>query len=132
MNETIVKILTDILYVIIIAVIPIISKYFIEWLQAKKEQIINETKDKNFSSTIDNAFSIVSLAVDLVQQTFVDSLKASGKFDKAAQKEAMKKCLEIVDLLMNSEIKDFINVTYGDSYSQIRATAESIIHNNKK
>lgn len=132
MSITLIELFREILYVVIIGVVPILTKYFIAQLTAEKERLTKQMDNSAFNNSFAIAFDICSLVVDYVQQTYVDSLKASGKFDKDAQLKAKESCVAIIKKLMNDEIKDFISVTYGDLDTWIVTTIESIIHKNKE
>jgi hypothetical protein len=47
-------------------------------------------------------------------QTYVDSLKASGSFDAEAQKIAFNKTLQAVTDILSEEAKKYIVETFGD------------------
>jgi hypothetical protein len=114
MSITLIELIREIMYVVIIGVLPILTKYFVAWLTAEKEKITKQTSNSAFNNSFAMAFDIVTLAVQYIQQTYVDSLKNSGKFTKEAQVTARESCVKLVKNLMNDEIKDFISVTYGD------------------
>ena len=132
MSITLIELIREILYVVIIGVLPILTKYFVAQLTAEKEKVLKQTNNSAFNNSFAMAFDIVTLAVQYIQQTYVDNLKASGKFTKEAQVAARDSCVKLVKNLMNDEIKDFISVTYGDLDSWVIATIESVIYNNKK
>lgn len=131
MNDIVMNVLLKALFAVLIAVVPVIANYLVKQLRAKQEQVLNEIDSKSFDDSINKAFDIVCMAVELIQQTYVDSLKAKGEFTIEAQRDAMQKCLDTVELLMNDELKEFIVTTYGDFYIQSRTMAESIIYQNK-
>ena len=53
-------------------------------------------------------------SIDMVQQTFVDSLKAEGKFDADAQKEAYKLCYNRWMTMASDDVKAAILEEVGD------------------
>lgn len=53
-------------------------------------------------------------SIDMVQQTFVDSLKAEGKFDADAQKEAYKLCYNRWMAMASDDVKAAILEEVGD------------------
>lgn len=88
------EMIRSVLYTLITVIIPVIAYYIVNLAKVKIEEstIIEETvKNESISNTIKAALSDVMDAVLYVNQIYVDSLKNSGKFDEAAQKEAFNK-----------------------------------------
>ena len=54
----------------------------------------NRFQSEKINKYIDRAEKLVVDSVNMVNQTFVDSLKAEGKFDTEAQKKAFEMCKE--------------------------------------
>ena len=86
--------LQNVLYAVIIAVVPLITRLTIVYINTKIQQRTSEIENENLRKYINAATEAVSLAVLSVQQTYTDSLKAAGKFDKEAQKTAKKLAIE--------------------------------------
>lgn len=76
------------------------------------------------------ATEIVVSAVKTVFQTYVDSLKKEGKFDKESQLTAFNKARNIVMVQMTNDVKQFIIKNHGDFdtwlSTQIEATIDSL------
>lgn len=78
--------------------------------------------------------NIVEQSVLTVKQTFVQSLKEEGKFDKDAQSEAFSRCMKSIVSMLSEEAKKFIVNNFGDleTYlttlieSKVSATRESV------
>ena len=111
------NVLEIILYVIIIlAGIPILN-VVLDYMKAKIDTVQTNTKIaeyKKFNEYIDSAQDAIRTAVLTVSQTYVDSLKASGGFDKEAQKVAKLKAINIAKSLMSDDIINAINVVHKD------------------
>lgn len=82
----------------------------------------------------EKALKVISLVEDLikdvvltVQQTFVESLKAEGKFDEKAQKEALRKAFDLVLANLTKEAKEVLDEVYGDFEQWILIQIESAI-----
>ena len=73
-------------------------------------------------------------AVRSVFQTCVESLKASGNFNKEAQLTALTKAKDIALEQMTDEVKYFITKNYGSVDAWLTTTIESTINliKNKK
>lgn len=82
----------------------------------------------------EKALKVISLVEDLikdvvltVQQTFVESLKAEGKFDEKAQKEALRKAFDLILANLTKEAKEVLDEVYGDFEQWILIQIESAI-----
>ena len=71
-------------------------------------------------------------AVALVKQTFVDSLKAEGRFDADAQKEAFSKAKDIWLEMMSEEMKSVVLKEVGDFETWATAKLEAAVVEGKK
>lgn len=70
--------------------------------------------------------------VTMVKQTFVDSLKAEGKFDADAQKEAFSMAFEAWKNTMSEEMKVVVVNMVGDLEAWAAAKIESMVVESKK
>jgi hypothetical protein len=66
-----------------------------------------------------------------VNQTYVDSIKSAGKFDEAAQKEALARAKEAALSYMTADAKEFINNSYGDLERFITGKLEEAVRRHK-
>lgn len=93
--------MNDILYVILTAVLPLLMTYLYQLVSVKVED-----------SKSADAISAVFKAVSYVNQTFVDSLKASGNFDAEAQKLAFNKAKDAALEIMSASTKAWLKKSY--------------------
>lgn len=123
MNEILLNILSVAVTAIILPLISIVGGKLIYWLSAK----IKNVKAENLIGT---ATEIVINAVKSVFQTYVDSLKKEGKFDKESQLIALNKAKNVAISQMTEEVKKFIRDNYGDLdawlNTQIEATIDTL------
>jgi len=96
-----------------------------------KQWINTKIKDKKIAQYSSQLTDIIYNCVNEVSQTYVDELKKEGKFNKEAQKIALAKCLEKVKSVMTSELKEWVEETYGDFETFITTLIESTVHNFK-
>ena len=80
-------IIETIFFTVITSTLPIITTYIAKFLTTKRKQINTQIKNQKLNSYVDIALKAVNQAVISVTQTYVDSLKANGKFNKNAKKE---------------------------------------------
>lgn len=123
MNEILLNILSVVVTAIILPLISMVGGKLINWLSAK-------IKNEKAGSLIGNATEIVINAVKSVFQTYVDSLKKEGKFDKESQLIALNKAKDVAISQMTEEVKEFIRENYGDLdawlNTQIEATIDTL------
>lgn len=131
MSVNLTNLLTELLYVVLIGAIPIVSKYLIQQIEAKKNEILKNDKAENFQNSIDGAMSLVEKVVDYVSQTYVDTLKKEGKFDAAAQQNAYNKAVEALEKLMDDDMKHVLINVYGDLSTWMKVAIESYIKSRK-
>ena len=85
--------MNDVLYIVLTMLLPVIAAYTVSLLKAgirKSNLITDAIHNEELAKTVENAISDVMDAVLYVNQIYVDSLKASGRFDESAQKEAFR------------------------------------------
>lgn len=80
---------------------------------------------------LDRAEKYLSNTVLMVQQTFVDSLKAEGKFDIDAQKQAFEMAKDQWLKMMSAEMKELVLNEIGDIDSWLKSKIESQIASSK-
>lgn len=131
MSVNLTNLLTELLYVVLIGAIPIVSKYLIQQIEAKKNEILKNDKAEDFQNSIDGAMSLVEKVVDYVSQTYVDALKKEGKFDAAAQQNAYNKAVEALEKLMDDDMKHVLINVYGDLSTWMKVAIESYIKSRK-
>lgn len=100
--------------------LPMLFKY----LSAKAD-------NEKLSYVIDEMGKTVIDAVDCVQQTFVDQLKADGKFDKEKQEEALSKAVKYAIDSLSSKTKEILSKDGIDLESLIAEKIEAYISSQK-
>ena len=121
MNEIILNIISVVVTAVILPLISYAGARLIAWLNAK-------IKDENAKQQLTVATDIVMNAVRSVFQTYVETLKKNGTFDKESQKVALIKAKDDALGQMSDEIKDYITKNYGDLETWITTQIESTIN----
>lgn len=121
MNEIILNIISVVVTAVILPLISYAGARLIAWLNAK-------IKDENAKQQLTVATDIVMNAVRSVFQTYVETLKKNGTFDKESQKVALIKAKDDALAQMSDEIKDYITKKYGDLETWITTQIESTIN----
>ena len=65
-------------------------------------------------------------------QTYVDSLKKSGQFDKTAANNAKKQAIEIAEKLISDNSKIAIETVFGNFEEYINNKIEAVIKSEKQ
>lgn len=120
MNEIIINIISVLVTAVIIPLITWGGTELIKLIQTK-------VKNEKATEYLTVASTIVMNAVKTVFQTYVDSLKKSGKFTKETQEEALFRAKEIVIRQINDETKEYIKSKYGSFEIWLNTQIESTI-----
>lgn len=90
--------------------------------------IDSKVKDKKGNTLLNKATTIVIDAVRATFQTYVESLKNSGSFNKDAQLVILNKAKDTVLSQLTTEVKDCITNNFGDLNNWITNQIESSIN----
>lgn len=121
MNEIMLNVLSCIVTAVIIPLITLLGSKLIKWISSKID-------NKKTSKYITEATTTVLNAVKCVFQTYVESLKKEGSFNKDAQFIALNKAKDIVLTQLSEDIKDYINKNFGDVDAWINTQIEASIN----
>ena len=121
MNEIILNIISVVVTVVILPLISYVGARLITWLNTK-------IKDENAKQQLTVATDIVTNAVRSVFQTYVETLKKNGTFDKESQKAALIKAKNDALAQMTDETKEYITKNYGNLETWIITQIESTIN----
>lgn len=125
------NILHDILFAVITATIPVLTYYLAKYLSMLFEKIKVGIDSEDTQESLSNIFNLILTVVSSTSQTYVDSLKASGTFDKEAQQEAFMKTKETILSLLSDNYKKIIEDIYGDIDAWLDVQIESAVRNLK-
>lgn len=123
--------LQDLLYAVITAAVPVITMYIVKFLKNIFSKVKVETDQTIVKNTIDEALEIVLKVVASTSQTYVDSLKAEGKFDKEAQLVAFNNTKDTIKSLLSDEAKNLIATLYDDIDTWLTIQIESAVREQK-
>ena len=129
------EVLNYCLYTILTVILPVVSTYLVNLIKAKIKEsniIADATKNEDLSKIVEGALSDVMDAVLYVNQVYTDALKASGKFDKAAQEEAFNRAYAEAMSLISDETKKVITQIYGSFDKWLQLKIESSVNMAKK
>lgn len=139
MEPTILGLLSSIFEVCIVPLLGVLTAYAVAFLKAKKEEVlakisINKTQEEKelASKYLDMVEKTVTDCVKATNQTYVDSLKAEGKFDADAQKIAFNKTLSAVLAILTDDAKEYLTQIFGDLNIYLTNLIESQVKTNKE
>ena len=115
--------LNEVLYTLITCARMIVVRFGVQLIRAKTSQIKNE----ELQQAIDGIGDIVIM----VSQTFVDSLKESGNFDKEAQAKAFDMAKTAALNGMSDSMKKYIDKYCGGLDEWLRIQIEAWVKKNK-
>lgn len=125
------EMLATIFQVIIIPLLTVLTGYLIKWINAKANDIKNIIKDERIQKYITMLDKTITSAVVAVNQTYVDSLKQQGAFDKEAQLIAFNKVYETVMLSLTEEANFYLEEIIGDLNTYITNKIEEEVNIHK-
>lgn len=92
----------------------ILTKYVIALINEKIGAITEEKNDVLFTKYMTMLQETITDCVLATNQTYVDSLKAEGKFDLEAQKVAFQKTYNAVMAILSDDAKQYLISAIGD------------------
>ena len=120
MNEILLNILSVLLTAVILPLISIAGTQLIKFINSK-------IKNNELAKQLSTATTIVTNAVRVVFQTYVDALKKNGSFDKEAQVEALTRAKNIALSQITEDTKSYIEENYSDFNNWLTIQTEATI-----
>lgn len=121
----------DLFTVVLIPLLGIAVKYFVSYIDAKMKALAANQENETYAKYIDMLNETIQNAVVTTNQTYVDALKAAGKFDAEAQKEAFHKTYNAVMSVLSTEAMNYFNELYGDATLYITNMIEAQVNTKK-
>ena len=125
------ELLITLIQVVIIPAIPVLVTYLVKFLKAKAEQTTTKIDNETVRTYLQEATDAVLQAVTYTTQTYVESLKKQGKFDKAAQTQAFNTAKSVALKLLTEEAKQMITDLYGDLTVWLDTKIEQTVNEQK-
>lgn len=104
----------NILYVCLTVIVPILVRHIIKYITTIINNISTKIEDTKLREYVLYASDVINNCVLDVCQTYVDSLKAAGKFDKDAQIKAKQMAIDKAVAMITANSKDAVEKLYGD------------------
>lgn len=125
------EIVIQIIQVCVIPLLGILTKYLVDYLTAKRDEINSKTDNETAQKYTNMIYQTVVDCVIATNQTYVDSLKKSGSFDEAAQKEAFNRTMNAIMTILSDDAKEYITEATGDLNTYLTQLIESEVNKHK-
>jgi hypothetical protein len=125
------ELLTKIFEVCIIPLLGVLTTYLVKYIQAKNEAFNTESDSALAKKYTDMLTNTITTCVIATNQTYVDSLKQQGSFDKEAQEAAFQETLSKVLSILNDDAKNYLKEAYGDLDIYITNMIEATVNEQK-
>ena len=122
------EIVIQIIQVCVIPLLGILTKYLVDYLTAKRNEINSKTDNETAQKYTNMIYQTVVDCVIATNQTYVDSLKKSGSFDEAAQKEAFNRTMNAIMTILSDDAKEYITEATGDLNTYLTQLIESEVN----
>ena len=120
MPQEVLNIFYGALLTVITGLVGWATERLIVWLNGK-------IKDRKVAKMSSDIINIVSDAVKQIFQTFVETLKKNGKFDKEAQKEAKDKAMKVIMDQLTPELISYIQDNFGNVQEYLSNKIEAVL-----
>ena len=125
-------ILQQVFELCIIPLLGIVTFYIVQFIKTKTEELNANNSNEILSKYIEMLSNTICECVIATNQTYVDSLKAQGKFDAEAQKKAFEMTYNSVINILTEDAKVYLTSIYGDLTAYITNMIEAEVNKNKK
>lgn len=127
MENTWIQFINEILQTVIVPLLGVLTVYLVKVISKKMTSLAEESKNDILSKYILMLKDTVVDCVEATNQTFVDSIKESGKFTPEAQKVAFERTLNTVMDILSDDAKTYLTEAFGDLEAYITALIESTV-----
>ena len=131
MSTDMLLLIKDIFELCIFPLLIALTGYLIKFINKKSNELEETRTSEKEKKYIQMLNSIITDCVIATTQTYVESLKAQGKFDVEAQKVAFNMTYEAVIKLLTAEAEEYLKVAIGDLNLYITQRIESEVKLNK-
>lgn len=129
MNYT--QLIADIFQVCIIPLLGVLTAFFVKWVNAKSAEIKTNIDDATLKKYMDMLTQTITDCVIATNQTYVESLKAQGRFDAEAQKKAFELTSTAVMNILSTDAQEYLSSAVGDLNAYITKKIEAEVNANK-
>lgn len=125
------ELITEIFNICIIPLLSILTTFISLLIKNKIAQIKSTTNDEKAQQYLGFLQETIIACLQATNQTYVDELKQSGKFDENAHKIALEKTKNAVLNIVTDDVKKYTAILVGDLEVYITEQIEANIKNYK-
>ena len=125
------ELIKQIFEVCLFPLLGVLTAFLIVFISKKAQELKAKTNNELYHKYIDMLEQTVINCVIATNQTYVDALKAQGKFDAEAQKVAFQKTYDSVMAILADDAKEYLNNAVGDLQTYIVNLIEAQVNINK-
>ena len=126
------EIIIQIFQLCIIPLLGILTKYLVNYLNAKRDELNAKTENETAEKYTTMIFDTITKCVIATNQTYVNSLKEQNAFDAEAQKTAFNKTMNAVLEILSEDAKQYIIETTGDLNTYLTNLIEAEVNKNRE
>lgn len=126
------EIIIQIFQLCIIPLLGILTKYLVDYLNAKRDELNAKTENETAEKYTTMIFNTITKCVIATNQTYVNSLKEQNAFDAEAQKTAFNKTMNAVLEILSEDAKQYIIETTGDLNTYLTNLIEAEVNKNRE
>ena len=116
---------------VIIPLLVVLSTYFIKFINAKSNELINRVDNDKHDKYVLMLQETVTDCVLTTTQTYVDALKGQNAFDSEAQKKAFEMTKTAVLAILTDDAKEYLASALGDFDQYLTTLIEAQVQVNK-
>lgn len=124
-------IIEEVFRVVLIPLLALLVKYFCNFVNIKAQEFKEKAKNDAYKKYIDMLNRTIQQTVVATNQTYVEALKAQGKFDVEAQKVAFKMTYDAILNQLGTEAQTYLNEAVGDLNDYIKNAIEATVNISK-
>lgn len=121
----------QLMYLVITGILPFVTVYFANYVKSIIQKNSDKATNEQIQSLINYAGEAISVAVMTVSQTYVDTMKTQGKFDKEAQIVAKQMAIDKAKELISTEMKSAIETVYTNFDAYLDNYIETLVRESK-
>lgn len=125
------EILQNVLYLILVGIVPLLVKYVVTFLQVKIAENSAKIDNDKLEQYLFAATDALEKVVLSINQTYVDTLKLQGAFTEDAKTTAKNMAIKKAKELLTEESKKAIELLYGDLTEYLDISIEALVRKNK-
>lgn len=126
-----IALLEQICQILLVPVLGAVATFLIALINAKKEEIKQNTDNALVKKYLDLVSNTVVACVSATNQTYVEAMKENNLFDEEAQKIAFQQTYNAVMSIISEDVKVYLEEIVGDFDEFITAKIEAEVNQQK-